>query len=150
MLYGAFSIYLCHQISTKVGGGREGGGGNTPTPFSSLSPEANNIMLFISFFYRTKWIVIYGTKYKEDDFVLWKFDGDVPIFARIKAIVLPELSEPKFVIFPLVTAVFSAHFHSYEVVYRLSPPNYMYVVRLILSTIMYLVCTNHTIHPQLI
>ena len=125
MLYGAFSIYLCHQSilkrkinCTKVGGGREGGGGNTPTPFSSLSPEANNIMLFISFFYRTKWIVIYGTKYKEDDFVLWKFDGDVPIFARIKAIVLPELSEPKFVIFPLVTAVFSAHFHSYEVVYH--------------------------------
>ena len=71
-----------------------------------------------SILHRTKWIVIHGTKYKEDDYVLWKFEGEVPIFARIKAIILPELSEPKFVIFPLVTVTFSSHFHAYEVVYR--------------------------------
>ena len=42
----------------------------------------------------------------------------MPIFARIIAIILPELSEPKFVIFPLVTVALSSHFHAYEVVYR--------------------------------
>ena len=63
---------------------------------------------------------IRGTKYKEDDFVLWKFDGEMPIFAKIIAIIIPELSEPKFVIFPLVTVAFSSHFHAYKVVYRLS------------------------------
>ena len=41
----------------------------------------------------------------------------MPIFARIKAIILPELREPKFVVFPLVTVGFSSHFHAYEVVY---------------------------------
>lgn len=67
--------------------------------------------------HRTKWIVIHGTKYKEDDFVLWKFEGETPIFVKIKAIILPELSEPKFVIFPLITVAFSSHFHAYEVTY---------------------------------
>ena len=85
------------------------------------------IMFISSILHRTKWIVIHGTKYKEDDFVLWKFDGDVPIFARIKAIILPELSEPKFVIFPLVTVVFSSHFHAYEVVYHHSLSSQLHV-----------------------
>ena len=51
----------------------------------------------------------------------------MPIFARIKAIILPELSEPKFVIFPLVTVVFSAHFHAYEVAYHHSLSSQLHV-----------------------
>ena len=53
--------------------------------------------------------------WQEDDFVLWKFEGEVPVFGRIKAIILPELNEPMFVIFPVT---FSSHFHAYEVVYH--------------------------------
>jgi hypothetical protein len=70
------------------------------------------------------------SKYKEDDFVLWRFDGDVPIFARIKAIILPELSEPKFVIFPLVSCY--TFMPIKWLIITPSPPNYMYVVRLLL------------------
>ena len=61
---------------------------------------------------------MHGTKYKEGDCVLWKFEGEVLVFAKIKAIILPEISDPKFVIFPLVTFNFSSHFHAYEVVYH--------------------------------
>ena len=53
------------------------------------------------------------------------------------AIILPELSEPKFVIFPM--GIFMT---AYEVVHRHSV-KYVCVIRLILLIIMYLVCTNH-------
>ena len=37
---------------------------------------------------------MHGTKYK-NDCVLWKFEGEVSVFAKIKTLILHEISDPK-------------------------------------------------------
>ena len=58
---------------------------------------------------------VLGTKYQKDVAVLVTFDDDIPIFGRIKDIIVTASGEFLFVFVPYVGALFNYHYHSYEV-----------------------------------
>lgn len=64
---------------------------------------------------RVRYAVILGTKYALSYIVLCYHEEEMPVFGKIKDIVVTPAQECLFILTPFVATTFNTHFHAFEV-----------------------------------
>ena len=64
---------------------------------------------------RVRYTLILGTKYSVGYVVLCYYEDEMPVFGKIKDIIITPSCECLLVLTPLVSTAFNGHLHAYEV-----------------------------------